>query len=76
MDKTALIRLALGVVSGRITELQFFEYSALDSNWRTEKVGYDFKPPMDEVKKRCEEILLDAILYHEHPEPYDEWNDR
>jgi hypothetical protein len=53
--RRAKLRLALAVISGRVTLLSSEELALL---------GYDYPDPlvaMDAIKARCEEMLLDAI---------------
>jgi hypothetical protein len=61
------LRLALSIVSGRKAELGVDDYAAL---------GYDVfsfgdygKPSPDEVKRRAEDIFLDAIFRPQEGEP-------
>ncbi len=61
------MRLALSIVSGRKTELSADDYEAL--GYDTCLFGDYGKPSPDEVKRRAEEIFLDAILRPEEGEP-------
>lgn len=56
------LRLALGIVSGRISteNLDYQHYDLL--GYDSYKFGYYGKPPRSEVLEKCEDIICAAIL--------------
>ena len=55
------LRLALGIISGRIKSLSADDFN--DLGYDSYKFGHYGKPDEDELKQRAEDILIDAILY-------------
>lgn len=54
------IRLALSILSGRVTELDYSQYDLL--GYDSYKFGYYGKPSLDELKGKAEEIILYALI--------------
>ena len=54
------LRLALSILSGRVTDLDIDDYGLL--GWDTYNFGYYGKPNIDEIKEKCEDVLFTEIF--------------